>query len=349
MNLLKTIHFDHPDSIPMTFHVNDSCWHHYNKEKLYSLMASHPLLFPDLGTFDEVSNPVFPDFVRKNSLFTDPWGCKWKTNDDGIIGAVIEHPLGDWKAFDDFIPPDPEISTHWSPINWGEAASSKSIIGFFSSLNSADIGHGHTFLKLIDIRGYENSLLDMSDNDPRILRLLDMITEFNLGLVNRYIEKVGVEFLGYAEDLGMEIGPMLSPSMFKKYILPAYRQIIKPAKNAGVIVHMHSDGDLKALFQDIESLNLNALNLQDLVNGIEWIRNNLKGKICIDLDIDRQKITVNGTPGEIHELIDYEVKQLSDPAGGLMMIYGLYPGVPLENAAALMEVMENHIQSGLHQ
>ena len=96
-----------------------------------------------------------------------------------------------------------------------------------------------------------------------------MITEFNLGLVERYINRAGVEFLGYAEDLGMEIGPILSPSMFREYILPAYKRITEPAKNAGVIVHMHSDGDLKTLAKDLMSLDLQILNLQDLVNGID--------------------------------------------------------------------------------
>ncbi len=28
--------------------------------------------------------------------------------------------------------------------------------------------------------------------------------------------------------------------------------------------------------------------------------------------------------------------------GGLMMVYGLYPGVPLENVAALMDAMETY-------
>ncbi len=342
-NLLKTIHFDFPETIPMIFHINESCWHHYENEELYSLMKSHPLLFPDLGSFEETSKPEIPDFARKDIPFIDPWGCRWETNDDGIIGAVTGHPIGDWEAFDSYIPPNPELTTHWSAIDWDEAASSQSSVGFFSSLNSADIGHGHTFLKLIDIRGYEKSLLDMSDGDKGISRLLDMITEFNLGLVERYISRVGVEFLGYAEDLGMEIGPMLSPGMFRDYILPAYKQITKPAKDAGVIIHMHSDGDLKTLIKDLMSLDIQILNLQDLVNGIDWIRDNLKGKICIDLDIDRQKVTVSGTPNEIRELIDYEVHQLNDPAGGFMMIYGLYPGVPMENITALMGAMEHHI------
>lgn len=75
-----------------------------------------------------------------------------------------------------------------------------------------------------------------------------------------------------------------------------------------------------------------VLNLQDLVNGVDWIRDTYRGKLCIELDIDRQSITVFGTPAEVDALIRMEVEKLSCPDGGLMMIFGLYPGTPLKNS-----------------
>ena len=65
-------------------------------------------------------------------------------------------------------------------------------------------------------------------------------------------------------------------------------------------------------------------------------------KICIDLDIDRQQITPFGTPEQIDALIKEEVKKISVPEGGLMMTYGLYPGLPLENVRAVMDAMERY-------
>ena len=62
----------------------------------------------------------------------------------------------------------------------------------------------------------------------------------------------------------------------------------------------------------------------------------------MDLDIDRQKITPYGTPGQIDALIYEEVSKISTKEGGLTMIYGLYPGVPLENIKALMDAMEKY-------
>ena len=49
-----------------------------------------------------------------------------------------------------------------------------------------------------------------------------------------------------------------------------------------------------------------------------------------------------GTPAQIDALVRDEVVRLGSREGGLMMIYGLYPGVPLENAGALMDAMEKY-------
>ncbi len=115
-----------------------------------------------------------------------------------------------------------------------------------------------------------------------------------------------------------------------------------PARRAGCIVHMHSDGDIRLLMDDLLACGVEVFNLQDLVNGIDWIAEKLKGRVCIDLDVDRQKVTPYGTPPQIDALIWEAVEKLGSPQGGLMMIYGLYPGVPLPNVKALMDAMEKY-------
>ena len=105
---------------------------------------------------------------------------------------------------------------------------------------------------------------------------------------------------------------------------------------------MHSDGDIRSLIDDIIEGGVEVINLQDLVNGVDWISEELAGKVCIDLDIDRQNITRFGTPAQIDALIREEVEKIGTKQGGLMMIYGLYPDIPLENIKALMDAMEKY-------
>lgn len=48
------------------------------------------------------------------------------------------------------------------------------------------------------------------------------------------------------------------------------------------------------------------------------------------------------TPPVFDALVRREVELLGGKQGGLMMIHGVYPGVPLENIRALMDAMERY-------
>ena len=105
---------------------------------------------------------------------------------------------------------------------------------------------------------------------------------------------------------------------------------------------MHSDGDIRALADGLVDSGVEVINLQDLVNGIDWIAQRFRGKTCVELDIDRQSVTFGGTPKDIDDLIREEVEKIGTPEGGLMMVYGLYPVTPIENAEAVAAAMEKY-------
>ena len=325
----------------MAFHINDACWHHYDQNALKDLMEGHPLLFPGYVRPEEEVKPDYLLNAIADHPFTDPWACTWYTTDDGITGAVHEHPLADWGSLDEFTPPDPNETDGTYPIDWQQIRATVLEKRANSELVVGGLPHGHTFLRLQDMRGYEDLIYDMADGEPRLTRLIDLVEEFNTRYVTKWLA-LEPDMMSYPEDLGMQFGPMLSPASFRKYIKPVYQRLMGPAHERNCLVHMHSDGDIRTLVDDLIDGGVEVINLQDLVNGIDWIADKFAGKVCIDLDIDRQRITAWGTPREIDELIREEVEKLGSQQGGLMMIYGLYPGVPLENVGALMDAMERY-------
>ena len=339
-NTLRAIRFERPDYIPIVFWINPACWHHYPQDILLDLMAEHRILFPESDPEDEQIPEIAP-WERAGVPYTDAWGCIWQTTDDGITGIVTRHPLADWNALESFTAPHPAETNGIIKIDWPiirkrflkAKSQGKHYVG--------SLEHGHTFQRLSYLRGYENLLLDMTDRQAKLWRLIEMVETFNAGIVQRYLD-IGSEMICYPEDLGMQRGPMISPQHFRVYIKPTYERLIAPAHQVGCLVHMHSDGDIRDLVDELIRSGIDALNLQDLVNGIDWIAANLKGRVCIDLDIDRQQITRFGNPEQIDELIREEVEKLGSREGGLMMIYGLYPGVPLENVKAIMDAMERY-------
>jgi uroporphyrinogen decarboxylase len=336
-NTLRAIRFERPDYIPMVFWINPACWHHYPREVLLELMARHPLLFPE----PDSQPPALAPWERAPRPHVDAWGCTWETTDDGITGSVTGHPLADWAALESFTPPDPNRTNGMGPIDWSAIETQIRRIRDEGKYAVGSLEHGHAFLRLSYLRGYERLMYDMADADRRLGRLIEIVETFSQGIVRRYVD-LGVAMMRYPEDLGMQRGPMLSPGQFRQYIKPVYERLMAPARAAGCLVHMHSDGDIRDLVDDLVVSGVDALNLQDLVNGIDWIAAHLKGRVCIDLDIDRQSVTRFGGPAAIDALIRAEVEILGSPQGGLMMIYGLYPGVPRENVKALMDAMEKY-------
>ncbi len=339
-NILKAIRFEKPDFIPMSFQISAASWNHYDPQALQDLMEAHRLLFPDFIRQATVT-PYYGLNQRKDEPYTDAWGCVWSTSEDGITGSVHGHPLSSWDSFSSYTPPDPEKTDGTYPVDWqglGSHVRQQKVAG---QLVCGGLPHGHTFLRLQDIRGYENLILDMMDERPELWKLVSMVEEFNHHFVLKWLE-LEPDMMSYPEDLGMQVGPMLSPESFRRFIRPVYEKLMKPARERGCIVHMHSDGDIRTLVDDLIGGGVEVINLQDLVNGIDWIEKKFAGRTCIDLDIDRQAITARGTPQQIDRLIREEVTRLGSREGGLMMVYGLYPGVPLENVEALMDAMEKY-------
>lgn len=340
-NILRAIRFENPEYIPMVCAINSACFETYHPDDLFDLMEEHTFLFPDFVRPKGEWVPSFAPIAQKGVPFIDDFGCVWETAQNGITGIVTRHPLADWEDFKKYKKPNPQVCMGIGEIDWAVTEKSIRDAKAKGHFTSGGLRHGHTFLQLIDLRGYENLIYDFMDDDKRIYALIDMVEEFNMYSVKKYVD-MGVDMLSYAEDLGMQVGPMVSPDNFRKYIKPSYERLMKPARDNGCIVHMHSDGDITALVDDILDGGVDVINLQDLVNGVDWIADRFKGRVCVDLDIDRQLITALGTPKEVDELILHEVKTLGSKEGGLMMIFGLYPDVPLENVEAIMDAMERY-------
>jgi hypothetical protein len=217
-NTLRAIRFERPELIPMIFWINPACWHHYPNEALFELMAEHSLLFPDFNSQDNVLPEPAP-WEQSGKPYTDAWDCVWETTDDGITGSVTQHPLRDWSTLESYTPPDPAKTNGMAAIDWSKIKDKIFKAKEQGKFGVGSLEHGHAFMRLSYLRGYENLLLDMADGEKRLWQLIEMVESFSMGIVKRYLD-CGVAMMRYPEDLGMQLGPMLSPEQFRIYIKP---------------------------------------------------------------------------------------------------------------------------------
>ena len=101
--------------------------------------------------------------------------------------------------------------------------------------------HGFLYLTLTYLRGFENSMLDIALEEPRLIELISIIDTYNNAVVDQYLE-LGMEYPMFGEDLGMQSALLISPKSWRKYIKPSYARMYKSCIDKGLPVFMHSDG-----------------------------------------------------------------------------------------------------------
>ena len=338
-NFLRNATMTGPEWMPCRMSVSAATFDQLRGEA-EDVVARHPILFPGFKKGQrDYDHYDFGPGHRAGELYRDAWGCVWHTSINGLEGVVVEHPLADWDALDAYQPPDARVQLDRSTVNWDAVRERLHTARAKGGLTSGGLAHGFMFLRLEYLRGFENLMLDMATEDPRLWKLCDIVHHFNQAIVQQYLG-IGIDVLSLAEDLGTQTASIISPAMFRKWLLPYYRRLMQPARAAGCQVGFHSDGYTMELFDDLIDAGVTIVNPQDLIHGIRELSEHLKGRVCIRLDVDRQTVVPHGTPQEIRELIREEVLELGSPKGGLELVCGIYPPTPPENIEAVCSAME---------
>lgn len=184
-------------------------------------------------------------------------------------------------------------------------------------------------------------MIDVAEERKELKELIEMVTHYWYTVVKKWLD-LGAEAISFGDDLGHQNSLPINPFTWKKLIKPAYKRIFQLCREKGAEVYLHTDGYIVDIILDLIETGVTILNPQDLVNGLDNLKRLIKGKICIDLDIDRQKITVFGKPEDIKAHILNCIKTLGSPNGGLMLVFGAYPGTSLDNIEAVIKAMEKY-------
>ncbi len=341
-NYLRAVEFREPEWIPSNVSIDPIIWHSYG-EKLEEIVLKYPSIFGDYrkGSIDFNESGL----RRRDKIYRDEWGCVWYHFQDGLVGQVKVHPLEDWNVLKSYEPPAPlELKgppqTDSPPIEtWDQTRRRLREDREQGRLVRGYVPHSCLFQRIYDLRGFKNFLVDTITQPENITRLIDMIMDYNMKLINWWLEN-DVEIISLGDDLGTQTRLTINPETFRRLFIPAYTKMFGACREAGVHVHFHSDGHIMEIAEDLVKAGVSILNLQDLVNGIDIIKSILKGKVCIDLDIDRQRMLAFGSPEDVKEHVQRDVSALFSPNGGLtIQVYPCSP-TPVENIEALCEALE---------
>lgn len=304
----RAMTFTGPARIPVSVGILPAAWMRH-REALEEIVLRHPTIFgprtKGATNFDAVSGTYAAgDHV-------DEWGCVWRNIAQGCEAFVTGHPLPRREMVNTFRAPAP----------------------------GAGMPHGFMFLRLTYLRGYEEAMMDFAEEPPELQRLIDVVLEYNVGELRRRLAGSPQALVDLGDDLGMQIALPISPEKWRKYLKPCYARLYGMCHQAGASVYMHSDGHIIPIIADLIECGVNVTNPQVRANGLEALARECKGRVCVDLDLDRQMFPFC-TPADIDAHIREAVEALGSPEGGLWLKAEVGPDVPLENVKAICAGLE---------
>lgn len=108
------------------------------------------------------------------------------------------------------------------------------------------------FSSLRDLFGFERMMYLFFDDPQLIQDVLAHLTELWLGLYEEVLAQVEVDYAYYWEDMSYKSGSMVSPRIFRQFLLPVYRRINAFFRAQGIdVILLDTDGsvwDLIPLF-----------------------------------------------------------------------------------------------------
>jgi uroporphyrinogen decarboxylase len=122
---------------------------------------------------------------------------------------------------------------------------------------------------------------------------------------------------------------------------PLFEPLFRKIRAAGSIVLLSSDGRILDIIDDLVEYGLQVHDPQLRANGLPDIKKVYKGKLCINLDLDRQGFPFQ-TPAQLRDEVNRVVGELGDTRGGLMLLAAVYGTVPMANIEALCDAMEDY-------
>ena len=310
--LMQAITYQYPDEIPISCGILPAAWKKYG-QGLVALAKEYPEFIPEAPDLNNLE-ALLPSTYHLGT-HVDEWGCVWSNIEEGMEAIVTGHPL----------PSREDILTLKPPKNL-----------------DGHIPHGFMYLRLLDLRGFEEAMIDFAEECEELQILIDKVADHNCRQVAVNLPKQHKGDLVYfADDLGMQSGLAIGADKWRKYLKPAFMRIFAPVKAKGCYIYMHTDGYVMDIMPDLVECGVDIINPQYRANGLDALARVCKGKIPIELDLDRQLFPV-ATPSQIHDHVRECVEALYLPEGGLSLKMELNYDVPLENIAALFEAGRNY-------
>lgn len=172
----------------------------------------------------------------------------------------------------------------------------------------------------IDLLGMENLYMKMYDEPELVDALMKHMADYYAEVSRRIFDAAGdaIDIFFIGNDLGSQVGPLLGPDMFERFVLPHLKRLIDLGHSYKLKVQMHCCGGFLPLIPALIKAGLDGLHaVQPSCVGMDLkeLKKQYGRKILFNGAIDSHHVLIDGTPDFVREKTR-EVLRIMMPGGG---------------------------------
>jgi uroporphyrinogen decarboxylase len=346
--LLDYFHIDAID-LGRTFNTRDSDWYDYQLPN--GRTAQQPTWFCPQKQADgaylvfKADEPIATMPASANSYdqivypFLDGYPAHYGSNMEDGMGKIhwsaLAHSPWDHASETDFWK---KLRSHALHLR----SHSERAIVLSAGCNLFEWG---TFLRRLD-----HFLMDLVRSPIEVERFLDALMLRHLNSLEKICKAVGdvVDIIRLGDDLGMNTGPLISPSMYRRFFKPRHTILCDYIKkHSHMHIFLHSCGSIYKLIPDLIEAGFEILNPVQ-TNARDMQPERLKKEFGKDVTFwgggaDTRSVLNFGKPSQVKDHVRANIEILA-PGGGFVFntIHNILPDVPAENIIAMFESINEY-------
>jgi uroporphyrinogen decarboxylase len=316
---LAAINHEAPDRVPTDIWATAEVWAML-REHFGQGADIRELLHIDgmAGVDSKYIGPPLPTVAPDETV--DYWGIRTKqiSYGTGVYDEMFYHPLSYAQTVEDL------ESYMWPAPSWFDYSGMRSSAESLRGDRVVTCGYMAIFFQHNKLRGLKASLLDPLVRPEFTRHLLNGISDFLYEHHRRMFEACDglIDLTEVTDDLGTQVGPMISPSTFRKFYRPHMQRFIDLAHSFGIKVFHHDDGAIRPFIPDLVEMGIDVLNpLQWTCPGmeLEGLKRDFGHELCFHGGVDNQRVLAFGTTEEVRAEVRHCIDALTGDGTGYIL------------------------------
>ena len=202
-------------------------------------------------------NKIFEE-TEDYVIFQDEYGVKKRMNKRRASRPqYLQWPAGDRKGFEEIKERLEPLLKDRVPPHWQELVKQYTGRDYPLTLGGYPCGF---YGALRFLMGEERLLLNFYDDPGFVRDFMNYLADFWIQLWGEVLSEVKIDCVNFWEDMAYRSGPLISPEMFREFMLPPYRRVTSFLKEMRIkVILVDTDGNIEKLIPLFSESGITAI------------------------------------------------------------------------------------------